>query len=351
MMLKKIFWQSYLFFVILAVLSCTSEQTQTSAIDLSGINLQEIHIERFDQEFSKLNASNAKAYHQQWKSEYGIFYQDFIEKILGIGQVTDDEQIANLLTEIADTEDFSLLGATVTEEIFPDMKAQEEALTDAFKRIKYHFPEAVVPSRFIAFFSGFAVQIPIGTDYMGIGLDMFLGANSEFYPSLIATIPMYISRRFTPENIVPRLVENYVRQEIVANETFNFSMLDNMLHEGKILYIMDLALPTVADSLKIGYTEKQLAWAKHYEAQVWKWFADENLLFDSDYRQLQPYFGEAPFTAGLGERNESAPKLGSFAGWQMVRSYMKQFPETSASQLLDMNNGRQVMEDTGYKGR
>jgi hypothetical protein len=33
-----------------------------------------------------------------------------------------------------------------------------------------------------AYFSGFKAQTTVGDGYFGIGLDLFLGANSRFYP-------------------------------------------------------------------------------------------------------------------------------------------------------------------------
>lgn len=349
-MLKKIIQLSYLFFVIIAAGACTPESKKNSPVDVSSIILDPIHIERFDQELLHLNTSNALEKHKQWKTDYGVFYSDYIEKILGIGSVQNDHQISIILSEISATDDFKVLGKTINEQVFPDLQAQEMELTEAFKRILYYFPEATIPKHFVSFFSGFAVQIPLGEDYMGIGLDMFLGADSEFYPSLIATIPAYISRRFTPDNMVPRLMENYIREEIMPQKGLNFNMLDHMLYEGKVLYLMDLTLPNVADSLKIGYTDKQLAWAEHFESQVWKLFTEENLLFETDYKKLQPYFGEAPFTAGLGDRNESAPKLGNFLGWQMVHTYMHQHSELPVTALILLEDGRTIMEKSGYRG-
>ncbi|MBK1440145.1 hypothetical protein JHJ32_09125 [Parapedobacter sp. ISTM3] len=74
-------------------------------------------------------------------------------------------------------------------------------------------------------------------------------------------------------------------------------------------------MPDVADSLKIGYTGQQWAWANRFERDIWAWFLQENLLYEADYNRIQKYLGEAPFTPELGEQNESAPKLGVFIGW------------------------------------
>src|SRR5690606_7972268 len=128
------------------------------------------------------------------------FYADFMQHMLAVGNPLDSLHTQELLKRVIETDDFNALKRSVYD-VYPDLSEQEEALTDAFKYLKYYFPEITIP-RFIAFFSGFAVQVPIGQDYIGIGLDMFLGADSKFYPALRGSIPYYISRRFTPENIV-----------------------------------------------------------------------------------------------------------------------------------------------------
>src|SRR5690606_38423409 len=125
-------------------------------------------------------------------------------------------------------------------------------IIDALKHIKYYYPEYQIP-KLVAYISGFQVQTPIGTDYIGIGLDMFLGADSKFYPALVQSVPRYISRRFTPENISPRIVEVIAREELFPEDDEDQSLLARMIHHGKIMYFMKSVQPKLADSVIIGY--------------------------------------------------------------------------------------------------
>ena len=164
----------------------------------------------------------------------------------------------------------------------------------------------------------------IGDGYVGIGLDLFLGADSRFYPALIENYPHYVSRRFTPDNIAPRVAEGIAREDMFPENDDDKSLLAKMIYNGKIMYFMDEVLPDVADTTKIGYTGKQAIkqWCKDFEPMIWGYFLEQNLLYESDYQKIQMYVSEAPFTPGLGEKNESAPKLGIWTGWQIVRQYM-----------------------------
>lgn len=342
------FLQSYFYFMILAIISCSSPTNKT-VVDVSHIPLDSIKIQRFDQSFGRLASENAATLHQEWKKSYGPFYSDFIEKILKVGPVDDDTYIAHMLGQIADLPAFQALRDTVAQ-TFPDLAPQEALLTDAFRRVRYYWPDAELPRQFIAFYSGFAMQVPIGESYIGMGLDLFLGSNSPYYEELISTFPRYLSRRFTPQHISPRIIDVYLREQLLTGEPESATFLDYMLHEGRVLYLMDQLLPQLPDSLKIGYSDHQHAWAQHFQKGIWQSFMDDELLYKTDQETMRQYFGEAPFTIGMGENNESAPRLGAYIGWQMVRSYMHRHPETSLDELIAYRNAQDFLSASGYQG-
>jgi len=337
--------QIYLFFLTIGFASCNPKREP----DLSAINLQ-INIERFDKALDSLTPANITEKNYLWQKQYDQFYADYIMHMLQAGNLQDTVELFKNYREILQNADFNELKRS-TLETFPDLTVQEAELTDAFKHIKYYFPEARLP-RFIAFFSGFTVQSPVNKNYIGIGLDMFLGNDSKFYPALIKSIPIYISRRFTKENIVPRTVETYLREDFYPEPDFKTpKLLDLMVYNGKIIYLLDRVMPKVSDSLKIGYSAPQLEWASNYASDVWAWFLEENLLYETDYHKIQKHFGEAPFTPDLGSHNDSAPKLGIYLGWQLIRKYMDEHPDISLEDLLNMNDAQQILTDSRYKGK
>ena len=343
-MLKINLPQIYGFFLIIILFSCSGE----TRVDVSHIDV-DIKIERFDTALDSLRPDNVLAKNRAWLDRYGYFYADYMQYMLEAGNPLDSTQLADVLRRVIETEDFNALKASVYE-TYPDLSEQEAGLTDAFKHVKYYFPDRTIP-RVIAFFSGFAVQSPVGKDYLGIGLDMFLGADSKFYPALRESIPYYLSRRFTPENIVPRTVESYVREELYPQNNLDVTLLQHMVYQGKVLYVMDRLMPDVADTLKIGYTTQQWVWTERYEPDIWAWFLQENLLYEADYNRVQKYLSEAPFTPELGEHNESAPKLGVFIGWQIVQAYMERFPETTLPELLAISEAQEILDGSRYRGK
>ena len=329
------------FFIIGLVAACSTKNEP----DLSKIKL-EVNIERFDQDMQNLTTDKLSSQCPKLQNKYKDFYTDYMEGMLGLGSVHDTTYYQNLRT-ILNQQEYRDLAAEVAAK-YPDLKQQEIELTDAFKRIKFYFPKQKLP-RIISFLSGFSVQTPIGNDYIGIGLDMFLGADSKFYPALVQSIPQYISRRFTPENISPRVVETLIREEIFPEREQDRSLLDKMIYNGKVVFLMGELMPELADSIKLGYTEQQEAWCKTYEAEIWAYFIQENLLFETDYLKIQKYLTDAPFTPGLGQGNDSAPKLGVWMGWQIVKKYMKTHPEVSLQQLLFSKSTQTILKESKYK--
>ncbi|MFP5080615.1 gliding motility lipoprotein GldB [Pedobacter sp. JCM 36344] len=356
MMYNAIYRQSYLFFllntinrqagnrfILPALLSVFVSCKQNSRPDVSGDSMR-IKVERFDEDLFVGKGKDIIKTDVILKKKYGTFYRDYITRIVGDGNYSGPQILSTLYKDKAYT-DLNNEASSV----FPNMKNIESDLAQAFKYIKYYYPKSKTP-KFISFISGFAVQTPIGDDYLGIGLDMFLGKKSKFYRGIVKSIPVYISRRFSPEYVVPRLTETFAREELFSERDEDRTLISKMIHNGKILYFMDQVLSeALPDSLKIGYTSKQLEWCKTYEADIWGFFLENNLLFETDYQKIQVYLSEGPFTPGLGDKNQSAPKLGIWMGWQIVRKYMEENKEVTLQQLMAETDEEFILNRSKYK--
>ncbi|MDB5031306.1 gliding motility lipoprotein GldB [Mucilaginibacter sp.] len=335
------FKQIYLFFIAGLLLTACSRNKK---IEVSNIPI-EVKIERFDHDFDAMRTKPMLQQANFMQKKYGIFYRDYVEQILEAGS-TADTGYFNVLKPVFAGQAYLDVKHDV-DEAYPNLDKQETELTDAFKRIKYFYPKKNIPKVY-AYFSGFKAQTAVGNGYFGIGLDLFLGANSRFYPSLTEVFPRYISRRFTPDNITPRVIEGMAREDMFPESDNDKTLLSKMIYSGKILYFIDQILPDVADTIKIGYTTKQLNWCTNSQSIIWGYFLEQNLLYETDYEKLQTYLGEAPFTPQLGERNESAPKLGIWTGWQIVKQYMEKHPEVTLQQLMVNNDAQKILNDAKY---
>ncbi|MRX47077.1 gliding motility lipoprotein GldB [Pedobacter puniceum] len=344
MILKAKICPKSTFFFLICLFACISCK-QENKVDVSNIKV-DLKIKRFDQDLAKVNPNQLATALPQLQKEYGAFYQDYFEKILNTGP-TSDTTYYPVVKDILSGAPYQDLQKE-TQAVYPNLDAQIPKLTDAFKHVKYYYPEIKIPT-LITYISGFQVQTPIGENYIGIGLDMFLGSNSKFYPALVESIPMYISKRFTPDNITPRVMEVLAREELFPESDAEKSLLDKMIYNGKILYFLSKVQPHVADSVLIGYTKAQAEWASNFESDIWAYFLSEDLLYDTDYLKIQKYLSEAPFTPGLGDKNNSAPKLGLFIGWQIVKHYMQENPETTLQNLMLEKDYQKILKDSKYR--
>jgi gliding motility-associated lipoprotein GldB len=334
--------QIYLFFSITLLFAACSRDKK---VDVSNIPVN-ITVSRFDHDFDDMRTKPMAAQAEFLKKKYGIFYKDFIEQVLQAGSIKDTAYFETLRRVFHNQAYFDLKHEV--DSIYPNMDKQNAELTDAFRRIKYYFPKKQIPQIY-AYFSGFQAQTSIGDHYFAVGLDLFLGANSKFYPALIENFPHYISRRFTPDNLTPRVVEGFVREDMFPEPDSTKTFLDKMIYGGKIMYFMDKTLPDVPDSIKIGYTAKQLKWCQDFKPQIWAYFLEEDLLYETDFLKTQKYLNEAPFTNGLGVHNESAPKLGVWTGWQIVKEYMDKHPQITLAQLMADDDAQKILNESKYR--
>jgi gliding motility-associated lipoprotein GldB len=336
--------QIYLFFFISLLLSACGRNKK---VDVSNIAV-DVKIERFDKEFDAMKTKPMAQQAAYLQNKYGAFYRDYVALLLQDQNINvNDTAYFKLIRQVFAGSPYIDLKHDV-DSVYPNMDKPQADLTDAFRHIKYYFPQKKLP-RVYAFFSGFMAQTTVGNGYFGIGLDLFLGANSRFYPALTESFPHYLSRNFNEQNIAPRVVEGMAREDMFPESDSSKSMLSKMIYNGKIMYYMDQILPDVPDSIKIGYTGAQLKWCQQFEPKIWAFFLEQNLLYETDYPKIQKYLTEAPFTPGLGEKNESAPKLAIWTGWQIVRAYMDKHPDVTLPELMTNLDAQKILNDSKYR--
>lgn len=332
--------QIYLFFLCVTVIFACKRDHKP---DVSTIKL-DIKIKRFDRDLFSGKNKDIIFIDTTLSKKYGFFYDDFVHRMVGNPSLNNQDVLSGLYKDEA----YKLLNNEV-DSIFPDLKQQEEDLTETFKYIKYYYPKVKVP-QFISFISGFSYQVPIGDNYIGIGLDLFLGKDNKYYSAMASSIPMYLSRNFTPEYIVPRVTEAFTREEILKERDEDQNLLSKMVYNGKVLYFLDQVLPeNIPDSIKIGYTADQYNWCQNFEGNIWNYFLTQELIYQSDLQKIQTYITDGPFTPGLGNQKTSAPKLGFFIGWQIIKKYMKENPDITLQQLIAETDAQKILSKAKYR--
>ncbi len=109
-------------------------------------------------------------------------------------------------------------------------------------------------------------------------------------------------------------------------------------------------LPLKTESEKIGYSGEQLDWAISNEGEIWRYFIENEMLFDTDSELLSRFINPAPFSKFyLNLDNDTPGKIGQYIGWQIVRSYMKNNDDSLANMLIKSAN--EIYEKSKFKPR
>lgn len=303
--------------------------------NVSGVPVVAVEFKRYEQVLFNLNPFNLREDIDPYVEDFKLFLGDAIDTPQGQAQLYDYI-----------TDDFIREIWLDTQERWSDVSALEDQLSQAFRFFRYHFPERPMPV-FYSYISGLDFEHPVKfyDNNLIVGLDMFLGTTYANYERV--RIPAFKRQRFLPEaaavEVMRSLGEDLLRQSRFIPETF----LDHMITEGKLLYFVDCMLPQMEDSLKIGFTGQQIHWAYRNQGHAWAFYLDNEMLYSTDRQLIQKFIGASPFTAPF-SRN-SAPRMGVFSGWQIVREYMRRNPDVSLAQLMLEKEPREILNRSRYR--
>lgn len=339
----KILLASFIFIGVSTLTSC-SENNYSK--DLSNISI-EMETNRFEQKlFSCKSVSDIIDLSITDSNFYNTFTEYIIASNVQFPGATSEDIAVELYKYISHQDMDSLY--KISQKTFEDFESYSDEFLEASKYILYYFPEDTIKgvNTFISTFHYGALYDQQFKKF-GVGLDMYLGSDFEVYTLLNPeNFPLYRIKKFEPYRIVPNCIQTYVDSKVPAYTPTTF--IDQAVYEGKKLYVLDLLLPSVHDSLKINYLSGQLEWCEYQEENIWSYLVQEEELFNSDKNEIQKkYFNDGPFTTPFG--NESSPRTGAWVGWQIVRSYMKNHPEISVKQLLNSTDHLTIFNQSGYR--
>ena len=318
---------SLLSLVLLLIAGCNCNNVKnTKNVNVSGIKV-EVNISRLEKDMLAVNPDNAPAEMPALLSKYPDFLPYYLGEVMQIGNLKASQEITfnKVGLFLKDTSVHMLLD-TVSK-AFPNLDFLHAGLEDAFKHYKYYFPNKSTP-KVITCITGFNYpSFTYDTTILGISLEMYLGRNFNYPPS----IPDYLRIGCTKEYMLANCMK------ALAGMDHSFEPNDNklitaMINQGKQLYFTDLMLPNTDDHLKMGYTKKNIEWCKKNEPEIWKFFIDKDLIYSTSATENAHFITPGPNTSGMPQ--EAPGNIGSWVGWQIVRQYMQQFPETTFDALM-----------------
>jgi hypothetical protein len=105
--------------------------------------------------------------------------------------------------------------------------------------------------------------------------------------------------------------------------------------------------PGLHDTLHTGYTADQLKWCEENESNVWSFFIENKLLFNTDPSVFAKYTSEGPTTSGFPK--EAPGKTGAWVGYRIIEKYAAKNSGISLADLMLENDSQKILEQSGYK--
>lgn len=301
--------------------------------DVSDIKVT-FKVERFDHDLFALDSTRLP---EEWPGiieKYPSFAHLFLQDVLGLERAADSPSIA-----FGELRHFLTQNKVLRDSVFaayPNTDKITRPLEKYFPYVKHYYPDYQVPTliTFIGNFGGRELYTPDG---LAIGLDFYMGSNFSYYqiPEVQEVYPDYVSRKFAPEylpvNIMAAVVDDLYPEPA---DTVTQSLIEQIIDRGRRMYLQDKFLPGVEDTLKLGYTGKQYTWCKANEGLIWNFLAEQNVLYSADPDVIKNYMGDAPSTQTM--PNQSPGNIGSFVGWQIVRSYVARRGDPGPKKLMEI---------------
>jgi hypothetical protein len=313
--------------------------------DVSGININ-IQVKRFEQDFFALDTINLMNSLQELSTKYPVFLTDYLYNILELQPVTDTSiQVQALLKKfIADYRPIK----DSADKAFNNFDDIADEIKKGLQFVKHYFPNYNYPPNLITYIGPLeGYSDVITSNALAVGLQLHMGKNFSYYNSEQGQqlFPAYISRRFTPQTIPVNCMKNVI-DDLTPPVRSGRPLVEQMVEAGKKLYVLDKVMPQTPDTLKIGYTKKQLEGCEKSEGNIWHFFVSNNLLFTMEPALVGGFMGDAPNTPEFGDGSPGA--IGHFVGWQIVKKYMEEHSNVTLDQLLK-TNAKTIYDESKYK--
>ncbi|WP_299156618.1 gliding motility lipoprotein GldB [uncultured Christiangramia sp.] len=314
-MLKKILF----FITIISVFSCNNQSETEEKIDRIDVDLKVI---RFEQEF----ASTKPQQLPELKQKYPFLFPEQFPDSVWIDKLSDTLQLE--------------INQAVEDE-FSNFTNQKDELYALFQHMKYYFPEFEVPVVItVTSEVDYKNKIIYTGDYLFVSLDTYLGTDHQFYTGL----QEYLKKNFKKDQIVVDAAEEISKKYVPGPDSRTF--LSHMVYYGKIQYLKEMLLPMLDPARRIGYTEEEFNFAENNESQIWRYFVENELIYDTDNQLQTRFLFPAPFSKFYLQLDAESPaRLGQYIGLKIVKAYMEKndisldrMLNTSAEEIFNKAN-------------
>lgn len=324
-----------LFLIFIFVFSACNGQNSSAHLIADTIQ-----IHRFDKTLFQLIQSEDTLLRQQLLQEYPEMLEITGKAILNI-QSPDQpgffDKLENYYSEP------TLKGLyTHAIELYDSIEDLEQELGNGFAYLSQSFPSIPIPTVYMHV-SGLNQNVLAGEHLLSLSIDKYMGKEYPLYQDFF-----YENQRQKMQKsyIVPDYLSGWLMAEFPfeGNESI---LLDRMVYEGKIKYLIAHALPDIKPYELMGYTRQEYEWCEENSKMIWKSILERKHLYTPDVMTTTKYFEEVPSANTIFP--EAPGNLGSWIGWQIIEHYIKEKGD-SPEELMKIENAQEILIISKYKG-
>lgn len=226
---------------------------------------------------------------------------------------------------------------------FPDFSAEKKELISLFQHIKYYFPKFSPPNILTLTSDVDYHSRVIYTDTLVVvGLDNYLGANHRFYQGIAEYISFSFDKKYLPTDVALAI------SDVIVPHQRNVTFLDAMIYEGKRLFLAQKFLPKTSEVTLLKYPQEKYNWAVANEAEIWRYFVQNQLLYNTDKKTLDRFIHLTPFSKFYMEHDSESPGgIGRFIGLHIVTAFMKN--DSDNLEKLLKTPSEEIFKQANYK--
>lgn len=302
-------------------ISCKEDsiQKEINAMDV------DLEIKRFDRAFAEANPSDLP----DLKNEFPFLFPTQFQDEVWIQKMQDTLQIE------------------IQEEVlvaFPDFNEQEKEITLFYKHVKYYFPDTEIPLVVtLAEEVDYRNKVILTDEHLFISLDNYLGKEHHFYKGIYG----YVAKLQDKAYLLADIAELYAKDVNPKKQSRSF--LATLVHFGKMRYVIQQLLPFKEPHIHLHYTPEEWDWAKRNEVQIWEYFVENDLLFNTEQNLNERFINNGPYSKFYLELDkESPPRLGQYIGLRIVQDFMDKNPNVTLDELLQLEE-ENVFKQSAYK--
>jgi len=318
--------------MVIGLISCTGNRYE---VDTSEVAYDPSFL-RLDRAIFDKSASISPNEVEELNEEFGNFFRIYTREIMQMPP-PDNPMLPEFLNRFTKDPVWQKLDRLIDEK-YPDLDLPAQKIGSALKQYAVHFDLDTLP-QLVAYNSGFNVGIYPSQEWLGVGLEWYIGSDNEIVKQLPPDLfPQYKRDKMQPNYLVVNAVKGWLffNHRDMAGET----LLEQMVFRGKILFLTKV-LTDEDEATVLNYHERELEWCEDSEYSVWSFFLENDLVFSSDFREINKILNDGPFTPGMPA--ESPGGVGNWVGLKMVESFMNKNEEISPSELMKTDE-RRILE-------